>query len=460
MITDNLLNQQLTIGMMLNFKEAAVYGASRLIKECFSSIEFQTVFRVIKEQVNKNIIPTIYTVNNALETQGKVLSLDELINIREEFYIPEAFESLVDSLMDIAQRRITAKTLNGIVDKLNDNNQSFNDIVKDLGNIHNINSNKEVMNSSNYIEARKQQDFKKKHLKEIRSGFTEIDECLTYKFPGGEISLVAARPNNGKSTFKTNFIRNFCEMSLGKEGVASYALEQTLMVESDRLEAIVSGISLVDIAQNKLWGDNDTRWDILNAAREKISKWNYHLLEGTGKSELEILSEVKNLYYKHNVRLFFFDLFDRMQGIVNAMNDKPAKIGQVMNMFLTVAKELDIHFCFLVQINRDAVKVKRTSADEKSRKKRRPEMHELKGSGNYEEFARTIMILHNPRTYEPDLVKAYLEVEIAKQNNGPSKKFDFHFDTDTLRITSLTEKETAMLKGGKPSEEEDDGDDE
>lgn len=222
------------------------------------------------------------------------------------------------------------------------------------------------------------------------------------------------------SGLKSNFIKRMCQSGIG---VVSYALEQTLEVEADRMEALVGGLNILDIADNKFWKPDDFRWIKIREAREEIATWNYHLIEGISKTSLQISSELRQLK-KEGVQIVFFDLFDRLGEISGATANKAQAITRALQLLLAAAKTIKIHICLLVQINRDAAK----------RKDKRPQLSDLKDSGGYEEFARLVLLLHYPRSYDESIVENDLEVKIAKQNNGPLKTLILRTKPEQLEV--------------------------
>jgi replicative DNA helicase len=234
------------------------------------------------------------------------------------------------------------------------------------------------------------------------------------------------------SLVKGNLITNMCNLGTG---VASYALEQTMEVESDRIDSIISGIPIKEIVGSHSWLKSDNRLEKLKNAWEIQSKWNYHLLEGTNKSENQMRNELRMLA-KKGVKVVFFDLFDRLKGVGDSPEFKAQKVSATLVRYLTMAKEFKQHYCLLVQINRNSEK----------KKDPRPSLWELKDSGAYEEFARIVMLLHYPNFYDTTLLNYAIEVNIAKQSNGPQVNVALNINPQCLKIINTQMRQVEFKK--------------
>lgn len=423
--------EQLAIGLMITNELATFKGVSELTDECFFDPNYRIVFAALVNLVNRQKEVNIYSVNSEVVSMGQVLSLDNLISIEDKFYIPEKFDTIIETLLDKMKKRKALIQMKGIEKELETSTNNYEAIIKPIGDLYNIHedSSQEIITGTNYIETRKKHDEHKRTRLPLYTGYQEIDEILTYKLSTGEISVIAARPSNGKSAWKTNLIRNQCRRKIG---VVSYALEQTTEVETDRMEAIESGLSLMEIANLNHWDKGDQRWEQLMKARHEIASWNYHLLKGFNKSFYEMQSELRFLK-SQGIKIVYWDLFDRMKDISSSIANKAQNVTRILSLFLGLANELDMHFCFLVQLNRKSV--------DKSNKKtantedRMPKLHELKDSGGYEEVSRVVFILHYPKHYDNSLATSTLRVHLAKQSNGPTPEFKFEMSEKTLKIS-------------------------
>lgn len=427
--------EQLAIGLMINNQDAAYYGLANLESDHFFDPNFKIAFVAIDNLSKKSKKIDIYSVNEEIKTLGKVFSLDELLSIEDRFYLQEKFDTIIDALKDRKKKRLAIQSLDIIKSDLQTSTKDYEDLIKGVGDLYQISKERseDVLSKDNYIQIREKHDEDKRTKVPIYTGYHSLDSRLTYKLSTKEISVIGARPSNGKSAFKANLIRNFGVQNIG---TVSYALEQSMEVESDRLESIVSGVPLKDIIDMKYWKPGDERRDKLNEARKEISNWNYYTISGFNKTLAEFKGELRFLK-SEGIKIVFWDLFDRMKEITRAHANKAQVVTNILNQALALANELDMHFCMLVQLSRDTVK---------KRKDNKPTISDLKDSGGYEEVARTIFLLHYQRHYDPTLQTSFLEVKVGKQANGGTFNQTFTLDVDTLKITD-TDSAPRGLKG-------------
>jgi replicative DNA helicase len=423
MLINDTQYELLALGLMVNNSEAAYQGVNELNEECFTDPNFRVTFRAISFLVQNQKEVNIYNINQELREIGQVFSLEELISIEDKFFFPEKFKSIIEFLLDRKRKLQGLFQLKNIENQLANSFESYDDIIKNINDLYHISmsTSTEILSKENYIETRNKHDKERPLRVALKTYYPEIDDSLTYKLGLGEISIIGARPSNGKSTFKTNLIRNVCRNT--DYGVINYALEQTLLVESDRLESLISGIPIQEIVKNYLWDTTDPRWTQLINTRNEIATWNYFTIPGFGKSINEMKSELRLLKTK-NVKLVFWDLFDRIREVSEATSNKPQVISKVLQQFLALAVELEMHFCLLVQMSRETAK----------KKDPRPSLHELKEAGAYEEAARLVFLLHYPGHYDTGLLNSPLEVDIAKQSNGRRVKIELEFDSRSLNL--------------------------
>jgi len=250
---------------------------------------------------------------------------------------------------------------------------------------------------------------RREESKQVFFGYPSLDLMI----PGGqrkkEVSVIASRPGCGKSSLKANLIRSQCELGFR---IASIATEQTEEVETDRIDALLTGIPVIALAETPKWEQSDPRIQkIIDANKYIDANWKYYLYVRRDLSTQGVGNWLRRLSDKYGeFDVCYVDLFDRLTD-VSVENVTASLIGNKLHYLNQIAEELNIHICVLVQVNRAALK---------EEKDKRPKLHHLKGSGGYEEVARLVALLHREKYYNSQIVRDEIEINIAKQNNGPS----------------------------------------
>jgi len=268
--------------------------------------------------------------------------------------------------------------------------------------------------------------------RQVFFGYPTLDELIVGGQRKKEISIIAGRPNMGKSAAKSNLIRKQCNLGFK---VASIATEQTEEVETDRIDSINTDIPLRDISHSKDWQPGDERIKKLIDANKFIDeRWKYFLNVRRNISTESVGAWLRGIINKYGgLDVCYIDLFDKLTD-VNVESKSDALIGSKLGYLNQLAEELNIHICLLVQIHRAAVKDNRTD--------HRPKIHNLKGAGAYEEVARLVLLLHREKYYNHKVVEDIIEFNVAKQNNGPSGDdviANLLFRKETVSIVERTE---------------------
>ena len=100
----------------------------------------------------------------------------------------------------------------------------------------------------------------------VMTGWTGFDNMLSVGFLPGKMPVIAGRTSMGKSLFKTNLIINMCK---SKVGIINVCPEQGFGSEHDRIDSVLSGVSLKQIIKINKLDRIDPKHQLLHAASEK-----------------------------------------------------------------------------------------------------------------------------------------------------------------------------------------------
>lgn len=268
----------------------------------------------------------------------------------------------------------------------------------------------------------------RRKTKTVSLGFSAIDRKLTVGLTPPGLSIIAGRPSMGKSTLKTNIIRNLCEDGFG---VVSFALEQSFDIEMDRLNSLMTGIPLLDILRCRYWQDEDERKDKINESTRKIAEdWLFTLVANKSMSLEDMTYVVKKVKKSNRVDVIFIDLFDVVTD-VDVITNKAQAISVALTKVAKLSEMLNVHVCLLVQIKRFGGRSR--VADDYV-----PTLEHLKESGAYEERADLVLLLFREGYYDKEIQDNVLSVIIAKQRNGIANvTVDMIFDKSILQLGDL-----------------------
>ncbi len=269
-------------------------------------------------------------------------------------------------------------------------------------------------------ELRKQiERFSKSHtyITGIPSGFPDLDR-LTTGFHGGDLVIIAGRPGMGKSSFALSIAKNVAL----KEGlpVGIFSLEMSKEQLALRLLSFVSRIPLYDLRLGKL---TDEQNEVLESAFEILSKTPIYIDDTPSLSTTELRIKALRMKKEKDVQLLIIDYLQLLRG-VRKYSSRQEEVAEISRSLKALAKELDIPVIALAQLSRQV----------EHRSDKRPQLADLRESGQIEQDADLIIFLHRPEYYlklkkkevPPDL-KGKVEIIVAKQRQGPQGIAEAYF---------------------------------
>ena len=245
----------------------------------------------------------------------------------------------------------------------------------------------------------------------IPYGWNNLD-AVTNGMYWGELIIVAGRPSMGKSAFASNILENVC--SAGYSGMM-FSLEMDKGNVIDRMIASRGGILYANIRSGNL---QDSEWARNTRASQEITEFKLSVDDTPAIS----LREIKSKSRKQKRTGLDLVVIDYLQLIaVTSKESRTLAIGEVSRGCKQMARELDCVVVLLSQLNR--------SVD--SRPDKKPQMSDLRDSGEIEQDADVILFPYRPAAYCPKckakedndghrlhLHQSEAEIIIEKQRNG------------------------------------------
>jgi len=261
----------------------------------------------------------------------------------------------------------------------------------------------------------------------IPTGFVELDDCLCGGLSKPELIIVGARPGKGKSAFMIAASMNAAR--LGKY-VGYFSLE---MSEEQNGQRALASTSLVGIGKMrkgpKVLTEQD--WAAMAAGLQRLSddmNGHFKVYKGYALTVEKIAMLARHAHKRGELDMLVIDYLQLLYTLENTSNEVE-RLGRVCKILKQLALELNIPILTASQIRRQG-------AEESKRKPRAPTLDELRGSGDLEQDADTVLLIHNPEDPEDATLKRLpknhegiferaqnacakpFTVEIAKQRQG------------------------------------------
>jgi replicative DNA helicase len=241
----------------------------------------------------------------------------------------------------------------------------------------------------------------------VESGFPSLD-AITGGFQPGEIILVGARTNVGKTALAVSMIEKQSKAGI-PIGLAT--LEMSTVQVWNRLVSIRTG----SVAASKLrWGRvNGEDFNAIMEAASSLSREKIWTLDATDLTVTGFRSWATHMVDK-GVKIIYLDYV----GLLNVRGSNAPrweKMGEISRDLKSTARKLSVPIVALVQLDRQAPG------------KKDPGLENIRDSGALEQDADTVLFLMRSDSTDDteDVVTGKLKVK--KQRNGPTGKVDLFF---------------------------------
>lgn len=223
-----------------------------------------------------------------------------------------------------------------------------------------------------------------------------LDE-LTHGFQPGELIVIAARPNMGKSVMGGQLAA-----ATAMRGIrtAMFSLEMTEKQVMRRAVACFGGIDHDWLMQPV---DDDTAWHRVSNAVAMLNDAPLLVDDTPALSLLQLQARARRAHLQSPIGLIVVDHLHEMA--IDDPKQEASAIGRNVQGLKTLGKEFNCPVVVLAQLNRAL----------KDRSDKRPTMTDLRGSGDIEQKADVVLFLHREDYHDPKThLRGIVEVSIGK----------------------------------------------
>lgn len=239
----------------------------------------------------------------------------------------------------------------------------------------------------------------------ILTGYPDLDIMLG-GFEKAKMYVVGGRPSMGKTAYALNIA---ARMAKSEHLVMYFSLEMGQAELVKRVLGIGTGIPIKKMKTCKLTGEEETK---ISEYKEKLNK--YFLINDTSYQTMAgIMTEVigKNAELSTSGRHVECVIIDHLQLIsasASKYTDRRNQIGEASRMCKIMSKELKIPVIVLSQLSRAL----------KDRTSYTPRLTDLRESGDIEQDADVVILLHRDGYYDPEADQKEAKAYVAKNRDG------------------------------------------
>lgn len=209
---------------------------------------------------------------------------------------------------------------------------------------------------------------KTKKPKGLFVGFSKLDLMTTGLQPG-ELTIIAARPSMGKTSFARSIVRNVSKRNRGFCSlIFSLEMSKEQLVDSD-----LSSEALVNMNKIRFGQASHDDWRSINNAASRMTDYRIAVCDKSAPHISEIARISRQMHKKHNIGLIVVDYLQLVTG--NHKENRVLEVSDVSRGLKNLARELGIPVVALSQLNRSL----------ETRANKRPIMSDLRDSGAIEQ---------------------------------------------------------------------------
>lgn len=257
----------------------------------------------------------------------------------------------------------------------------------------------------------------------VVTGLKVVDEVLGGLYPA-ELILVASRPGAGKSSFALSLCYSAMRLR-GEMSILFFSLEMDRDVVADRFLSFVSGVPYFRIHRNKLT-DGDKY--MLQEHAQELRDLKMTVLDNRDADLYQIRSEARRCKMESGLDLVVVDYLQLLSA-PGKHESRRIEVGKISRGLRSMAKEFSCPVVALAQLKRESEEHRKDASDS------RPRLSDLRESGDLEQDADSVVLLHRPGMYSEEIDQSRAEVLVAKNRHGKTgmELMDFHGDTMRFR---------------------------
>jgi replicative DNA helicase len=288
----------------------------------------------------------------------------------------------------------------------------------------------------------------------VPTGFERFDR-MTAGLHEGDLTIVAARPGMGKTSFVLNVAANVASPK-GREvandpssrweeagvGCIVFSLE---MPREQLANRMVCSEARVDVSKMRTGFLSPQDWSKLTQAASFLGGLPIWIDDSPGLTLIELRAKVRRIQSEYETRdeqgrklrkvgCVIVDYLQLMKGR-DGVQSREQEISEISRGLKGLAKELEVPVIALSQLNR--------AVETRSEKSKRPLISDLRESGAIEQDADNIIFIYRDDYYnkEESAEPNVAELIVAKQRNGPTGTAKVRFDKQWTRFDNLAEGE-------------------
>lgn len=432
--------ERTVLGAMICSKESTAIGIDQLVDvDCFYVAANKLIFNAIKYLFTHNKPVEIESISDYLKGRGELDPAGGdcyLVEVSESICTAKNLPYYIDILNDYRERRKGIEVADKTKDSyFEDDESSASDIssraISSILELRNIKKSKIVRFSDVLPETFEWIDnvhTGKKAPADIKLEYPSLDNNLF--ITNGDLIIIGGRPSMGKTSVAGCFYRN---IALSGKTVMVFNFESSNKNEVKRNLFSQAKISLYQFNAGKV-----PHMDLPNLSHVAGPLANCNIFYDSYSMNTPAKMYASCLQVKHEVGRLDSIFVDFLQIVKpdNRMESRRVEVGYISKQLKHLAEHFNVPIFVLSQLSRPERGVVKA-----------PTLADLRESGEIEQNADIVLLLHRPEYYMKyaDALKKgvvnEMHVIIAKNKNGPPGYIKMAYIKEFMRLEEMSDRE-------------------
>ncbi|MGN9864682.1 replicative DNA helicase [Bacillus swezeyi] len=431
-ILQNVEAEQALLGCILI--EGDLIKELSLQPEHFSETRHQVIFKAMREveKLGKSVdmVTTVTILGDSVEQVGGLQYLTELGSAVASTANFLAYQTLI---YDAYRLREMKKTAIEFANTPTDD--GITELYKRAMELQEIGIEKTRTKQDVLMEIYNDMHEEKEDITGINTGLIDLN-AMTGGWQNDDLIVLAARPSMGKTAFALHMGKSNCE----KGGVTDiFSLE---MPDKQLTHRLLSNLGNIEGSKwknpRKFFSDRD--YENATKAIGEYEKWNINIHDQPAQTLADIRSKIRKTKKENPDNQKHLVIIDYLQLIraIGKYERRDLEVGSITAELKEMARAFKIPIILLSQLSRAV----------EQRQDKRPMMSDLRESGSIEQDADVVMFLYRDDYYNKNSeLKNIIEIDLAKQRNGPTGMIQASFIKEYGRFLNLSRQMDAGLAG-------------
>jgi len=234
----------------------------------------------------------------------------------------------------------------------------------------------------------------------VASGYRDL-QTLIPGFQPGELIILAARPSVGKTSFALSLA---LKIAKNDKTMAIFSLEMPYEQIAMRMLCSEAEINVKQVREGSI-SDND--YFKLAETVDRLVEKQIYIDDSPTLTVADLRAKLLKLKTENGLDIVIIDYLQLMQG---KEDNRVQEISAISRGLKILAKELEVPFIVLSQLNRSIEK----------RSEGKPQLSDLRESGAIEQDADIVAFLHRKKPKQDHEKVTEISLIVAKNRNGPT----------------------------------------